>query len=224
MFNSFFLFTLIIIVHELGHFLAAIILGWSVEKITIYPYGGCTFFNTLINVSFFEELFVLVMGPIIQICFYLFLSNKLSFNDFLIFKRYNYFILIFNLLPIYPLDGGRLLNLFLSLITPYKKGLRISIILSFFFLFIIILYFYSFSLLIIGISLFINIINEFNNINHVYNKFLLERLLNDFKYRRIKIIKNPNNFYKFYKHLILINNKYYFEKEYLEKINFKSKV
>ena len=36
------IFTLIILIHEMGHYLIALRNGFNVLKITIYPYGGMT--------------------------------------------------------------------------------------------------------------------------------------------------------------------------------------
>jgi len=138
-FKRFYIFTILIFIHELGHFIAGVSFKWKVDKICIYPYGGCTKFDTLVNVSYLEEFIVLIMGPVFQIIFYLLIKNYISYNDYVILKNYNYAILFFNLLPIYPLDGGRLFNMLFSLVFPYKKSLYLSIYLSmiiFVFLFI----------------------------------------------------------------------------------------
>ena len=57
---------------------------------------------------------------------------------------YHYGILAFNLLPIYPLDGGKLLNIMLNNFMPYKISFKTSIIISY--LFIVIYLFLSYPL------------------------------------------------------------------------------
>ena len=43
---------------------------------------------------------------------------------------YNQSIILFNILPIHPLDGSKIINLLLSTIIPYKKTLKINIFIS----------------------------------------------------------------------------------------------
>ena len=100
----------LIIIHELGHFLTAKLMKVEVDKIYIYPLGGITKFNLELNSPQIVELIILIFGPIFQIIAYLLLSNILIDYKELI-KMYHYQILFFNLLPIYPLDGGKLLNI-----------------------------------------------------------------------------------------------------------------
>ena len=54
-------------------------------------------------------------------------------------------------------------------------------------------------------------------INFRYNKFLLERYLNNYFFKKEKIISNENNFYRTKKNIIKCNNQLFSEKEYLKK-------
>ncbi len=215
-FNKFIIFSIIIFVHEFGHFLSGVVLNWNVDRIYIYPYGGCTKFNNLVNTSMTEEFIVLISGPIFQILFYIIFKNNLRFNDYIMFRNYNYAILIFNLLPVYPLDGGRLINLFYSLIVPYKKSLYFSLYLSFVVISILFFKISSLSFLIVILFLIIKIVDEYKNIDYSFNKFLLERYLYKFKFKKTKIIRN-DNFYRSKNHIVIYNGRYYSEEEYLEK-------
>ena len=215
-FNSLYIFTIIILVHEFGHFLAGKILNWKVEKIEIYPYGGCTKFNVDINSSILQELFVLVSGPLLQIIFYYLFKDFISYSNYFIFKKYNYSILLFNLIPIYPLDGGRLLNLFFSIIMPYKKSLYISIYISFIISIVLFLFYrYSLSFSVVVVFLVFKIFNEKKMILVYYNKFLLERHLKNYNFKGIKIVNNIYDFYKSKRHLIRSKNGFCTEKEAL---------
>ena len=112
-FNNFLLYFSIIFIHELGHLTMGLIFGWKIDNISFYPYGGVTKFNEDINRPLKEELLILLMGPLTQIIYYLIIINFISLRNINIFRYYHYSILIFNLLPIYPLDGGKILNIFL---------------------------------------------------------------------------------------------------------------
>lgn len=48
--------------------------------------------------------------------------------------KINIYILIFNLLPVYPLDGSKLLLLFLSYFIDYQKAMQIQIKVSLLFI------------------------------------------------------------------------------------------
>ena len=66
-FKTIIIYMLLIIIHELGHFLAAKLFNWKVDKIYIYPLGGVTKFNENINKPLIEEFLITIMGPIFQI-------------------------------------------------------------------------------------------------------------------------------------------------------------
>ena len=189
---------------------------WRVDKIYIYPYGGCTKFNIDINTKIKDEFFVLISGPLIQIIFFMFFKRFLNCNDYLIFSKYNYVILFFNMLPIYPLDGGRLLNLLLKKVFPFKKSLKLSIYLSYVIIFFLLIFSISLTFYIVIVFLIIRIIEEQKKITIYYNKFLLERYLYNYRFKRIKIIGNIDNFYFEKKHVIKYKKMYITEKKCLK--------
>ena len=147
--------------------------------------------------------------------FFLLVKNYISYSDYLIFSRYNYAILIFNMLPIYPLDGGRLVNLFICKFLSYKYSLKVSIYVSFIIGFILFIKYRSISFYLVLIFLFIKILDEKNKMPYYYNKFILERLLYNFNFKKYKIITSDSSFYRDKYHIIKCGNKYYKEKEYL---------
>ena len=97
-FRNIIYFTSIIFIHELGHSITGIILGCKLNRIEIYPYGGCSKLEHDINIRLYKELLILIMGPITQIIFvYLINYFKIDVNKY--FYSYSNYILIFNLLP-----------------------------------------------------------------------------------------------------------------------------
>lgn len=220
MFKEFLMIFSIIIVHEIGHFLAANYYKWNLDKISIYPFGGCVKFNEKINKPIKEEFIILISGPLMQIFFFIFVyfllnEGLVTYRNFIIFKTYHYTLLLFNLLPIYPLDGGRLLNLIMNMFFPYKKGNKLVIIISIVVL-LSSLYFYSnINYIFMGILLLSELIIYLKRQNYLYNKMLLERYIYKENHKKFKIIKNKDSMYKDKRHIILYKNKYITEKDYL---------
>jgi len=214
MFKQFTFIFLLLFFHELGHALMGIILKWDLVSITFYPYGGKTLFNQRENSSINHEILILLSGPLFQIITYLILNY---FFDYNYIKNYHLTILFFNLLPIYTLDGGRLLNLFLNKVFNYLKSFYITIFISFItiiclFIFCI-LYYYNVNLLLLNVFLVFKIIKYMKDIKYIYHRFLLERYLYDFKFNKRKLSKNIYTFYKECCHYVGFNE----EKEYLNK-------
>lgn len=222
-FHNLIIFTSIIIIHEIGHFTVAKLNKLNVEKIIIYPYGGIIKMNNLINISINKELLVAISGIIFQISYYLivtFLYRNGIIRDYIynLFAMYNSTILIFNLLPIHPLDGSKILNLLLSKIIPYDKANKLNIIISIITL-LIALYinYYDFNyttIIIIGVIID-NIIKYYKEIKYLFNKFLLERYIYKITYNKTKKIDKITNMYKEKYHIIKENNTYITEKQAL---------
>ena len=77
-FNDFFPYFSLLIIHEFGHAITGILLGYKLDKITFYPYGGITKFNLPLNIPLQKELLILIMGPLMQVIGYLILNNGLN--------------------------------------------------------------------------------------------------------------------------------------------------
>lgn len=215
-----------ILIHELGHASMASILKEKVDKIIIFPFGGITKVDSLINCSLKNEFLILISGPIIQSLFmfliiYLNKINLVPENTYDIFIKINVLLLSFNLLPLLPLDGGRLLNLFLEKIFPFKLSHKISLIISFITIILVTILMLIYDIKILYILLFLiilkNLINECLMHNVLYKKFLLERLIYDFKFKKTLIIKNIKNMKRGKKHKISFNNTLYPEKYFISK-------
>jgi len=73
------------------------------------------------------------------------------------------------------------------------------------------------NILIMLLFLLITIHKEEKNIDYTYNQFLLERLIYKYKFKKSKIIKDINNFYRNRFHIIKDNGTYYYEQDCLKK-------
>lgn len=228
LFKSFVFVSLLVIIHELGHLLMAVYYKWNIDKVIIFPFGGVTIFKEHLNKPIFEEFMILIMGPLFQIVFYFLIVTLFGYNELL--AKYHYSLLLFNLLPIFPLDGSKLIHLFFDKVFAFKKSHLLNIIVSIITLIICVFFvFLKFNLifLLLFFLLIIKVINEFKWHNEIFNKFLMERYLYNFKFKKTYII-NDNKIKKMkrdYKHLFFDDNKYITEREVLKKkFDFKRKI
>ena len=200
----------IVLFHEIGHILVGSYYKWKIKKIVILPMGGITIFETYLNTKLKEEFLVSIAGPLFQ-CL-LFLNKNPDFT------YYNKLLLFFNLIPIIPLDGSKIMNVLLNKIFSFNLSYKISNYISV--ILIIILLYISNNLMNILVLLFL-IIKTIDNIKkrkYIFNKFLFERYLYKFKFKNKKIVDNIYQMKKDYKHLFYINKTYQTEKEYLSRM------
>ena len=124
--------------HELSHLLVLLICRGQADSLTFSFYGLALRYSS--PISRFKEFFVIVAGPLVNLILYLILRDDI-----------NLILFALNILPIYPLDGGRLLMLYSFKISNAvsRLFLIVIIILSIY----MIAYYKSFSLLLIAIYL-----------------------------------------------------------------------
>ncbi|ARK31584.1 M50 family metallopeptidase [Halalkalibacter krulwichiae] len=122
---------LIVFIHEMGHALAAHLFKWRIHKIELLPFGGVAEVEDAANRPFHEELIVTLAGPLQHVWMILlsYVCVHFSFwttTDHHLFIWHNVMILSFNLLPVIPLDGGRLVQLWCTYHFSYVDALRFS--------------------------------------------------------------------------------------------------
>ena len=215
--RDFFVFFSLIVVHEFGHILFGLLFSWKIEKIIFLPFGCLTIFNNLVNTSLFEQFVVTLMGPLFQIIFFLIINYFFNIPSCVCF--FNYILLFFNLLPIYPLDGSKFLFILFCLFIPFKYCFLLLLLVSFVVIFFIFL-FVGFDLIFFLMMLYLlfKIIFEFKNIRVIFYKFLFERYIYDFKFKIIKKVDSIDKMYFFCRHLFYDGKKYVSEREKLIKM------
>ncbi len=109
------------LIHELGHLLAGLLMGMKPEKIELMPFGVSISFKIKVeeynkkikkgNMLEIKKILVALAGPLTNFIIIIIASNiNIDLFKALIIIYTNFLIMIFNLLPIYPLDGGRILK------------------------------------------------------------------------------------------------------------------
>ena len=194
---------LILFVHEFGHFFLMKYYNIKVNNIVMYPYGGMIKSNMLINTNSIRALLISLGGIISQvilwiIVYILYKINLVSVFYYDIFYQYNISIILFNLLPIIPLDGFKILNSIIEMFISFKYSIIVSLIISFvsLILFFCYLYFYSVSNYVIVIFMLFSLIKYIRETKYIINKFYIERVIYDIKYDGLKSVYCVDNIYK----------------------------
>jgi stage IV sporulation protein FB len=123
---------LIVIIHEFGHMVVARYYNWRITEMTILPFGGVVQIDSPGKEDPKEELLIALAGPMSNL-FMIGIALLMGWFDiwkteWVYFFTYgNAAIACFNLLPVYPLDGGRILQVFLSMIFPFRKAILVSL-------------------------------------------------------------------------------------------------
>lgn len=218
---------LIVIFHELGHIFIIKRLKYKIIKVEIYPMGGITSIDKKINTKITHEILISIFGIIFQIILWLliyilFQNNFIRESTYILFKNYNKTIMLFNLLPIIPLDGYIFLRSILEIIFPYKKTYYLSLILSIISIILFITYNEVFSLnnyLVISFLIY-KIITSIKDFKYIYMRFLTERYLYELPYEKLKYENKTdiNLLKKDTYHYFKTQDKVYSEKKILNKI------
>ncbi|RRJ61547.1 Zn-dependent protease [Paenibacillus oralis] len=180
----------IVFIHELGHVAAARMYGIRVLSVQMLPFGGVAVMEDAGDLTAGREIAIALAGPL-QNVLLIFASLLLHaaglwdgpFLDY--FIRSNILIALFNLLPILPLDGGKISQAFCSLLLPYHATLVWSYRISLLFSAMLIAYSLlpllllreglQLNILMIGIFLLYSNAIDYRNIPYRFLRFLVNR-------------------------------------------------
>lgn len=128
-----------VVVHELGHALAARRYGVETSDITLLPIGGVARLQRIPEQPS-QEFVIALAGPAVNVTIVVGLliggvrlpgamqdAQHLVGGDFLPkLLEVNLFLALFNLVPAFPMDGGRVLRALLAMTMPYARATRMA--------------------------------------------------------------------------------------------------
>ena len=127
-----------IVLHELGHSLVAMRYGVAIDSITLWLFGGIAQLEEFPE-QWQQELYVAIAGPIVSVAlgvvsYGAFLAVPASETLPLAALRFllgylavmNVALAVFNMLPGFPMDGGRVLRALLVRTRPYAQATKIA--------------------------------------------------------------------------------------------------
>jgi stage IV sporulation protein FB len=125
----------IVLIHEIGHVAVARELGWTVTEVELLPFGGVATMEEAYAADPLDEIVVALAGPFLNVvmiavslvCWHVGIWTDEWARFFL---AGNVAVAGFNLLPIWPLDGGRIVQAILCWYMPYRRAAIASLALS----------------------------------------------------------------------------------------------
>jgi len=127
-----------VLVHEFGHALACRQVGGTSREILLWPFGGVAYVNPPPRPG--ALLWSIAAGPLVNVVLipvYWYLMRQGTFGmgtDGLRLvanlQFINFVLLIFNLLPIYPLDGGQILRALLWFVVGRARSLTVACVIG----------------------------------------------------------------------------------------------
>jgi Zn-dependent protease len=133
-----------VVLHEYGHALTARLFGIATRDITLYPIGGVARLERMSEQPL-EEFCIAIAGPLVNVAIAVLLILGLSASavanpaflrgaagELLVLLAWlNIWLFLFNMLPGFPMDGGRILRALLSMPLGHVPATRVAVFVSF---------------------------------------------------------------------------------------------
>lgn len=195
-----------IILHEFTHIFVGNKFGCKIYDLEIGIVGAKAELSDIEDLIDKEKLILYLSGPIMNFILALIFCALYDITSFSIFNigcEVNIGLFIFNLIPAYPLDGSRILEIMLSKYNSYTKSKKITVWISYFlsacliilFFIMIFLHKVNINLLLIGILIIYSTILEKNLIMYIIMGDIIKKRKKIKKYDYIEN-KTVSVFYK----------------------------
>jgi len=128
---------LCVVLHEFGHAIAAKAYGINTPDITLLPIGGVARLERMPEEPK-QELIIAIAGPVVNViialCLYVVIGSRELTNPAIVQRgdmltqllQINVVLVLFNLLPAFPMDGGRVLRALLASRLSYARATQIA--------------------------------------------------------------------------------------------------
>jgi Zn-dependent protease len=127
-----------VLLHELGHALTARSFGIQTPDITLLPIGGVARLDRIPDEPK-QELLIAIAGPLVNVVIalilFLILHVRGSVSDLADLRTpgmmtklaiVNVFLVVFNMIPAFPMDGGRVLRALLAMRMNYPRATQVA--------------------------------------------------------------------------------------------------
>ena len=183
-----------ILIHESMHILVAKIMGSKFNNFQMHIYGARVELIDVDELNYKEKLLIYISGPTVNaVIFILTIILSYYYKSFFLYDVaiINLGLVLLNIIPAYPLDGARILEIILSRNMLYKKAQTIisnisyliaCIFVSLFIYFIVVYKAINFTMLIVAIIIFY--------ITRTEKKAVMYILMGNLYKKRNKLIKN----------------------------------
>ena len=123
-----------VLLHEFGHSLVALRYGYQIDSISLWLLGGMASFVEVPE-NWRHEFWVAVAGPLVSVgvgavCYAGFLILPETFHPGRFVLGYlaviNVVLAVFNMLPAFPMDGGRVLRALLARTRPHARATQLA--------------------------------------------------------------------------------------------------
>ena len=200
--SSFLLFFLVVALHEIAHFLVAKKLGYRLESFSLSSYGASLNYKEKI-LDCKDELLISVAGPVCNIVFAIVMAAiwwifPAFFNVSAAFAKQSFIFGLINLLPCYPLDGGRVAAAVMQNVITRERAIKLisvfNVVLSaIFFLLFVLSCFIDFNptFALIGIFLILSLISNDDG-KYIFANRLNKKVKNFAKVKFIYIKKSTS--------------------------------
>ena len=187
-YKLFFTYFLITFIHELGHICMAVFFKIRVNKVKLSIFGFNAEIDNTEYLAIYKQILIIIMGP----CTYfisILLIRQLYIHDLISLVMYykalttNKYIFIFNVLPIFPLDGGRLFKVITDSFFTYKTSKIFTYLVSFIFMVLFVIYTSECKQYLMYIFLLVNFIMNIVNLEKEWKIFLIQRYYLKNKYK-----------------------------------------